>query len=305
MGNIDRTSIEWSGVTWNPFQGCRRKSEGCRFCYMFRDMERYGRDPKHIHRSADATFRKPLKWQREVDQGKRAGNDRMVFTCSWSDWFIKEADVWRDDAWSIIRDCPGLIFQILTKRADRIADHLPAFWDEIRDRCWLGVSAEDQKNYDLRRPFVDADLSPVMWWSLEPLLGPIDLDLDGYTNKPTWIVGGGESGSLANARPFNLGWAASLQDQCREAGVEWFFKQSGSHPIVDYYGDDDLRDWALNQRHTIYQSPGGDPWHHSTHGQPGPRAVIRVKLKDSHGGDIEEMPESLRVREFPKTEVPA
>jgi protein gp37 len=212
---------------------------------MFRDKLRYGQDPTDIHRSADATFRAPLRWQRRIDSGKDGGVDRTVFTCSWSDWFIEEADAWRDDGWEVIRRCPDLIFQVLTKRAGRMADHLPAYWDEIRGRCWLGVSAEDQRNYDRRRASVDADLAPVMWWSLEPLLGPIDLDLAGYRHRPAWSVIGGESGP--KARPFDLDWARSLVVQCRAGGVAAFVKQAGSHPV------EGGRRLALRDPH------GGDP----------------------------------------------
>lgn len=222
------THISWTSASWNPWQGCRRKSEGCRYCYMFRDMIRYGKDPKHIHRSADATFNLPMKLQREVEAGRRSGEGRMVFTCSWSDWFIKEADAWREEAWAVIRRCPDLIFQVLTKRPERMADHLPVFWPEIRDRCWLGASAEDQKNYDARRPYIDSDLAPVMWWSLEPLLGPIAMGFDDYTHKPSWVVVGGESGLLSEPiRPMHPAWPRSIRDECHESGVAYHFKQWG------------------------------------------------------------------------------
>lgn len=203
---------------------------------MFRDMTRYGKDPKHIHRSADATFNLPLKLQREVQAGKRDGEGRMVFTCSWSDWFIKEADAWRDDAWAVIRRCPDLVFQILTKRPDRMADHLPPFWPEIRDRCWLGASAEDQENYDARRPYIDTDIAPVMWWSLEPLLRPIVMGFDGYAHKPAWCVVGGESGLPSEpTRPMHPAWARSVRDECIQAGVAYHFKQCGEWVEVPTY----------------------------------------------------------------------
>lgn len=266
----DTTGIGWTTATWNPWQGCRHASEGCRYCYMFTDKIRYGQDPKDIHRSADATVRLPLKWQREIRSGKRASDARLVFTCSWSDWFIEEADAWRDEGWEIIRQCPDLIFQILTKRASRIADHLPTFWGEIRDRCWLGASAEDQKNYDRRRPFIDADLAPVMWWSLEPMLGPIELRLGEYRHQPAWCVVGGESGP--NARPFDLAWARSTVEQCRAAGVACFVKQMGAKPAVE------LRD--LNN--------------------PQYRGSMGFSYRDPKGGDPAEWPEDLRVREFPE-----
>jgi protein gp37 len=126
---------------------------------MFTAKRRFGQDPTKVHRSADATFYAPLKWQSEIISGKRVGQGQFGFTCSWSDWWINEADPWRDDAWTVIRQCPDLIFQILTKRPQRIADHLPDFWDEIRDRVWLGISAENQEEYDRRRQFIDYSLS--------------------------------------------------------------------------------------------------------------------------------------------------
>lgn len=175
---LDRSNIEWTGPTWNPWQGCQRVSPGCAHCYMFRDMPRYGKDPSDIHRSAVGTFNKPLKWQRECDAGKRMGTDRLVFTCSWSDWFIEQADAWRSDAWDIVRRTPGLIYQILTKRHDRIADHLPSFWDEIKQRVWMGVSVENQRQLHRLESLVEIDAG-VRFLSIEPLLSDIDLVIDG------------------------------------------------------------------------------------------------------------------------------
>ena len=172
---------------------------------------------------ANATFYASLRWQREVQSGRRTGRDRLVFTCSWSDWWINEADVWRDDAWSVIRRCPDLIFQTLTKRPQRIAKCLPDYWEEIRDRVWLGISAENQEEYDTRRQFVDYSLSDKWWWSLEPILGLIDLRLQEYARKPLWIVVGGESGP--NYWQCEISWIRSVVEQCQEAGVPVFVKQ--------------------------------------------------------------------------------
>jgi protein gp37 len=172
---------------------------------------------------ANATFYAPLRWQREVQSGRRTGRDRLVLTCSWSDWWINEADVWRDDAWSVIRRCPDLIFQTLTKRLQRIAKHLRDYWEEIRDRVWLGISAENQEEYDTRRQFVDFSLSDKWWWSLEPILGLIDLRLQEYARKPLRIVGGGESGP--NYWQCETSWIRSVVEQCQVAGVPVFVKQ--------------------------------------------------------------------------------
>src|SRR3954453_10344582 len=86
----EREEIEITPHTWNPWRGCTRISPGCKNCYMFRDQERYGRDPSVVVRTK--TWGEPLRWQRKAEAAGRAG---LVFTCSWSDWFHEDADPWR------------------------------------------------------------------------------------------------------------------------------------------------------------------------------------------------------------------
>lgn len=294
---IDRSAIEWTGATWNPWQGCTKVSDGCKFCYMYTDKKRYGKDPSICVESAPATFLKPLKWQREVDAGRRVGNDRLVFTCSWSDWFIEDADEWRAAAWNIIRKCPGLIFQILTKRPERIADHLPPFWDEIAGRCWLGTSIENQKatsriSHLARIPAV------VHFLSIEPLLSMVDI---GEQSVIDWVIVGGESGP--NARACDIDWIRSIVGQCKYLGIPCFVKQLGARPTLDYYHDDDsLRNWASDGRSTVWAAAtiGHFEWRDGpTDGQPRKGSYFERHLSDRKGGDISEFPESLRVRQFP------
>jgi protein gp37 len=151
----------------------------------------------------------------------------MVFTCSWSDWFIEAADAWRDDAWDVIRTRPALNFQILTKRPENIIDRLPADWGEGWPNVWLGVSAEDQKHADLRIPVLRDVPAAVRFASLEPLLGPVVIpdrsDLD-------WVIVGGESGP--GSRPMKLDWAREIRDQCDAEDIAFFFKQWGAHDEV-------------------------------------------------------------------------
>src|ERR1700690_4357975 len=105
------TGIEWTDASWNPWYGCHKVSQGCKGCYMFRDMLRYGRNPNLVARSK-TTFGDPLRWPQKP---------AMCFTCSWSDWLIEEADPWRDEAYDIIRATPWIAYQILTKRIERAA----------------------------------------------------------------------------------------------------------------------------------------------------------------------------------------
>jgi protein gp37 len=286
----DRSLVQWTGATWNPWQGCRKKSDGCKFCYMFRDKERYGQDPKHVHRSSRATFDAPLKWQREAERGDRVGHDRFVFTCSWSDWFIEEADgPWRDDAWAIVKACPSLTFQILTKRPERMAGNFPSDWGSGYPNAWGGVSVENQAMADERIPILLGEPWSLRYLSVEPLLAAVNLGLwrvaipkhrEHWPAEKVdnfWCIAGGESGNTTGkyrARPCDLAWIRSVVEQCRAAGVPCFVKQLGSKPL----------------------------YHGSVDGE-----AVPLDLKDHHGGNIDEWPCDLRMREMPtpRTTAPA
>lgn len=225
-----KTGISWTDSTWNCWIGCHKVSQGCKNCYMFREQVQYGTDPNVVRRSK-TTFNDPLKWK----------EPRRIFVCSWSDFFIEEADPWRNEAWDIIRRTPQHTYQILTKRPDRIWGHLPIDWNDNNGypNVWLGVTAEDQENADKRIPLLLQTPARIRWVSYEPAIGPIDFEP--YLQYPPltdhykmtwglnewrgldWIVAGCESGD--GARPMPLAWAKSVRDQCAEVGVPFFFKQ--------------------------------------------------------------------------------
>lgn len=222
------TKIAWADNTWNPWQGCHKVSPGCANCYMFRDKKRYGQDPATVIRSKPATFNKPLHWK---DQAK-------VFVCSWSDFFIEDADEWRDDAWEIMRKTPHLTYLLLTKRPENIADRLPVDWP--LPNVWLGVTAENQEQADKRIPILLSIPAVLRFVSVEPMVGPVELRPEwllclsegqhmnivecghGLLN---WVIVGGESGP--GARPCHPDWIRSLRDQCEKAGWAFMFKQWG------------------------------------------------------------------------------
>jgi protein gp37 len=212
----ETTGIGWTDATWNPWYGCTKVSPGCAHCYMFRDMVRYGRDPEVVTRSK-TKFTEPLKWK----------EPRRVFTCSWSDWFHEGADAWRDDAWAVIRETPHLTYQILTKRPDRIAAHLPLDWGEGWSNVWLGVSVENQR-FAERAALLAKLPARVRFISAEPLLGPVVFGsaLDGIH----WIIAGGESGPDSERRPMDLDWARGVRDQAVGRGIAFHLKQLGGPP---------------------------------------------------------------------------
>lgn len=221
----EHSNIEWCTASWNPWMGCTKVSAGCDNCYMFTEQRRYGHDPEVVRRSK-TKFADPLKWK----------EPKVIFTCSWSDWFHKDADPWRDEAWDIIRRTPQHTYQILTKRPGRIRRHLPADWGKGYANVWLGTSAENQKAAFRAWQMVRDVSATVLFLSLEPLLDEVDLTRVRINEDTTvnvlpaiqWVIVGGESGP--NARPMNIAWARELQSQCTEAGVAFFLKQLGGFP---------------------------------------------------------------------------
>jgi protein gp37 len=212
------SGIEWTDATWNPWMGCERVSPGCAHCYMYREQRQYGHEPAVIRRSK-TTFYEPLHWK----------DPRLVFTCSWSDWFHEGADPWRDEAWEVIRQTPQLTYQILTKRPELIAERLPDDWNDGWPNVWFGVSIENSR-FTWRAEALREVPAKLRFVSAEPLLGSLfesggkksQLDLDGIA----WLIAGGESGP--RARPLDLTWARELADACDHTSTAFFMKQLGS-----------------------------------------------------------------------------
>jgi protein gp37 len=223
----DATGISWTEATWNPWMGCTRVSAGCDRCYMFTEQRRYGHDPETVRRSR-TRFDAPLRWH----------EPKLVFTCSWSDWFHVDADPWRDEAWEIVRRCPQHTFQILTKRPGRIARHLPTGWGEGWSNVWLGVSVETDEFVSRVRVLRDVPAA-LRFISAEPLLGPLpSLDLGGIG----WVITGGESGP--GHRPINPGWVREIRDACLSAGVSFHHKQWGGMRPKSNGKSVDGREWC-------------------------------------------------------------
>ncbi len=216
----DRTGISWTEHTLNFWKGCTRVSPGCLNCYAEAMMSRVGFDFDTV--TVTKTWGDAARWQRAA---AIAGRHEMVFTCSWSDFFHTDADQWRDGAWKVIRDCPNLIFQILTKRPLRIENHLPSDWGNGYPNVWLGVSIESPQYY-WRVDALRTIPARIHFLSAEPLLEPLpDLDL---TNIQ-WVIVGGESGNGTKLFRFMPhAWATEIRDKCQASGTAFFFKQSAA-----------------------------------------------------------------------------
>jgi len=285
-----QSDIGWTDGTWTIVQGCDPLSPGCIACYAVPLLWRMAHNPnekisgpirglteQHTNRAGKTILRFtghvalredrldwPLKWRKPM----------MIFVPSHGDLFHKEVpDEFIDRVFTVMEQAGWHKFQVLTKRSRRQRDYVNA---RYADRgippplhIWFGVSCEDAKRYAERAPDLYETKASVTFFSLEPLIGPINMwDTSewaepskwwGRSFKPSWTIIGGESGK--NARPFDIAWARSLIAQCRRSEVPTFVKQLGSNPVL-----------------------------HGFTGMP---------IMHKKGEDWSEWPEDLRVREFP------
>lgn len=222
----DKTLIAWTDHTFNVAWGCTKISPGCKNCYAVDLAGRYGHDvwgpgkPRRVFGSKH--WDEPLKWDREAG---REGRTHRVFCSSMCDVFEDHPTIEaeREKLWALVEATPRLDWQLLTKRAERIAGNLPANWDRIRGRVWLGVSVENA-DYVWRMDRLRCLDSAVRFVSYEPALGPIAhaADLTGID----WLIYGGESG--LRFRPEDKQWARDIMTKCRESGTAFFHKQSAA-----------------------------------------------------------------------------
>lgn len=228
---MKKSWISWTDSTWNPWMGCRKVTAACKFCYMHRILEKNGTDASVVVKQQH-NFYDPTKWS----------SGKLIFTCSMSDFFIEEADEWRDEAWEVIKNTPQHTYLILTKRPERIKDCLPADWGpENYSHVWLGVTVENQETVS-RIHELGKIKCQLKWVSFEPLLGEVYLT-DEELSIVEWAVIGGESGNKAGKytyRKTELSWFLSLMYQFRDSNTPIFFKQFGTWY---HYNKLKLRDW--------------------------------------------------------------
>jgi len=212
---------------WNPWHGCKKISEGCENCYVYRTDAKYERDASAVKKNAD--FNLPLKRNRRREYKIPSGE--TVYTCFTSDFLLSEADEWRVEAWQMIRQRSDLNFMFITKRISRLADVLPSDWGSGYENVAIGCTCENQARADERLPiFLDL---PIKQRSIicEPILTEIDLSAYLSSGKIERVVAGGESG--INTRVCDYNRILKIREQCREYGVGFWFKQTGYRFVKD------------------------------------------------------------------------
>lgn len=249
----ENSNIEWCDHTFNPFIGCTKVSPGCDNCYaehlMDKRMHKVVWGTKERVRTSPANWRKPLQWNKAHAEFFAAhGRRQRVFCASLADVFDNAVDPsWRRDLFDLIELTPNLNWLLLTKRIGNVFEMVARArshdWLAGRDNVWLGATIVNQAEAERDIPKLLEVPARVHFLSIEPMLGPIDLErpMPGpdlpqgggasicqpwmIQSGIDWVICGGESGH--DARPMHPDWARYLRDQCAEAGVPFLFKQWG------------------------------------------------------------------------------
>ena len=212
------TNIKWTESTWNPITGCSKISAGCKNCYALRDWPKLAKKENSVYfgrKFTDVAFHSD-----RLDQPIRWKKPRKIFVNSMSDLFHEDIPLdYIKMVFGVMNDCRQHQFQVLTKRAKRLAELAPELsWSE---NIWMGVSVENQR-VESRIDFLRSTPAKIKFLSLEPLIGPLPninlVDID-------WVIVGGESGR--NPRPIKPEWVMDIKNQCVQAEVPFFFKQWG------------------------------------------------------------------------------
>lgn len=210
-----------SDVVWNPWHGCRKKSEGCQNCFVHSADLKHGRDSTKVTKTEN--FNLPVQKNKSGEYKIKTGT--TVFTCFTSDFFLEDADQWRGEAWKFIKERNDLRFLFLTKRIERFFVNLPPDWGKGYENVTICCTVENQRQADYRLPIYFKLPIAHKIIICQPLLEKIDLSP--YLNKTIeMVVAGGESGIYARVCKYE--WLDNLRKQCIKNKVEFAFKQTGA-----------------------------------------------------------------------------
>ena len=212
---------------WNPWHGCKKVSEGCQNCYMYFLDAMRDQDGARIYRTGN--FRYPLSKDREGHYKVKSGE--MIRVCMTSDFFLEEADPWREEAWEIIHQRPDVKFFLLTKRPERVAEHLPWDWGEGWENVMFNVTCENQRRADERIPILLELPFKHKGIMCAPFVGPVSIAQYLPSGQIEQVLCDGEN--YGGARPCHYEWVRQLHDECKEYNVTFVFCGTGRRFVKD------------------------------------------------------------------------
>lgn len=209
---------------WNPWRGCKKCSEGCKFCYIHKGDSKRNINTNEIIKTKD--FYKPIERYKNGNYKLKSG---MIYVCFSSDFLIEEADAWRVECWKMMKERSDLSFLFLTKRIDRFMQCIPPDWGDGYENVIVGCTIENQKNADYKLSIFKNLPIKHKCITAQPLLE--DIDIEQYLDTIELVVVGGESDY--QARPLDYTWVLHIREQCIRKNVDFEFRQCGTHFIKD------------------------------------------------------------------------
>lgn len=215
-------------MQWNPWHGCHKCSSGCKNCYVYFLDSLRNKDSAIITKSK-TSFDLPLKKDRRGSFKVPAGTE--LATCFTSDFFIEEADCWREEAWRMIKQRSDVNFLIPTKRIARFESCIPKDWGKGYPNVTIAVSCENQAMAEQRLPFLLSINANRKYIFASPLLEYVDFGKYLSSGEISLVSVGGES--YANARTCDFEWIVGIWRDCLKYGVDFDFHQTGSNFVKD------------------------------------------------------------------------
>lgn len=213
---------------WNPWHGCVKCSEGCDHCYMyFLDRVR-DQDGSRIYKTKTG-FRKPIQKDRQGRYKIQSGETLRV--CMTSDFFLEEADRWRNEAWDMMRQRKDVVFFLLTKRPQRVRECLPFDWGGGWENVFFNVTCENQRRADERIPVLLELPFKHKGIMCAPFIGPVSIRKYLESGQIERVKCGGEN--YGGARPCHFDWVKSLRRECMDFNVTFCFIETGTVFVKD------------------------------------------------------------------------
>ncbi len=260
---------------WNPWHGCKRVSTGCLNCYVYRMDSMIGRDSSIVEKTQAFAY---ATAKNRYGEYKLSSTESPVYVCLSSDFFIEEADEWRQEIWDMIHTRSDVHFKIITKRIDRFMQCIPENWQDGYENVTIVCTCENQKMTDKRLPLFLT--LPVRHREIihEPMLERIEIETYLQSRKIEAVTCGGESGK--NARLCDYEWILHTRAQCVRQNVSFCFKQTGEN-----FGKDG-RIYHIDRKYQIPQARKAEIDFHAVKSLSPPPKNRQQKYQESKEYDV-------------------
>lgn len=209
---------------WNPWHGCIKKSAGCQNCYMYFLDKQRGKDGARVYKVKN-NFDYPL--QKDLNGNYKIKSGEQIRVCMTSDFFLPEADKWRQEAWNIMHERSDVVFFLLTKRPERVFDCLPDNWQSGWENIFFNVTCENQQMADERIPLLEQLPFKHKGIMVAPFVGSVSIAeylAKGFIEQ---VIAGGEN--YDGSRPLKYEWVKELYNECVTAKVKFAFIETGTY----------------------------------------------------------------------------